>query len=97
MSKYRPKVAQKIRIDVWIRDKFKCVYCNMKYSHRVQLTLDHKVPLSKGGKNTKDNLVTACKQCNGNKGSLTYDEYLIHMNRGLSKGYINHVTGHRNA
>ena len=42
-----------------------CRYCGSKAS----LTIDHVVPLSKGGKWVWENLVTACCRCNGKKGS----------------------------
>ena len=39
------------------------------------LTLDHVIPQSKGGPNTWNNLVTACKSCNGEKADLSLEEY----------------------
>ena len=42
-----------------------CRYCGT----RSGLTVDHVVPLSKGGKWVWENLVTACTKCNGKKGS----------------------------
>ena len=42
-----------------------CRYCGT----RSGLTVDHVVPLSKGGKWVWENLVTACSKCNGKKGS----------------------------
>jgi len=50
--------------NVLMRDKFCCQYCGSKQ----HLTLDHIVPLSKGGKNTWGNLITACMPCNQKKG-----------------------------
>lgn len=47
------------------RDGRKCVYCSSTHD----LTIDHVVPLSKGGDNEWDNLVTACKSCNCKKGN----------------------------
>lgn len=41
-----------------------CRYCGS----RTNLTLDHVKPVSKGGKFTWDNMVTACMSCNGKKG-----------------------------
>ena len=39
-------------------------YCGVRGGGRVELTLDHVMPVSKGGRNTWLNLVTACMQCN---------------------------------
>lgn len=50
--------------NVFKRDNYECVYCGSKEN----LTLDHVKPQSKGGKDTWENLVTACKPCNAKKG-----------------------------
>lgn len=55
------------RRNLMLRDKYTCQYCG---SHR-ELTVDHVVPLSKGGGNSWSNLVTACAGCNQRKGSNT--------------------------
>ena len=52
------------RQNVFKRDKFSCVYCGSPKN----LTLDHVIPRSKGGKTTWSNLVTACQPCNTRKG-----------------------------
>jgi 5-methylcytosine-specific restriction endonuclease McrA len=40
-----------------------CHYCGRKFPPR-ELTMDHLVPLVRGGRSTKGNLVPACKECN---------------------------------
>ena len=47
------------------RDNHTCQYCGKKSN---QLTIDHIVPKVKGGKDTWENLVTACHRCNNQKG-----------------------------
>lgn len=74
--KYVNQIIQKVplsRENVYRRDNFECVYCGD--NNRKTLTLDHVVPQSKGGKDTWDNLVTACRRCNGEKSNLTLEEY----------------------
>lgn len=61
------------RENIFKRDDYACVYCGK--DERRHLTLDHVIPQSKGGPNTWDNLVTACKKCNNEKASLTLEEY----------------------
>ena len=61
------------RENVFKRDGYECVYCGDN-NHRT-LTIDHVIPQSKGGGNTWDNLVTACKKCNGEKADLSLEEY----------------------
>lgn len=51
------------RRNVMKRDGFSCMYCGS----RSDLTIDHIVPRSKGGKTTWENLVTACTSCNNKK------------------------------
>lgn len=55
------------RREVLRRDKHACQYCGSTK----QLTLDHVIPRSKGGKHTWDNVVTACEKCNSRKGDRT--------------------------
>tara|TARA_B110000046_G_scaffold154358_1_gene164269 strand:+ start:2510 stop:3019 length:510 start_codon:yes stop_codon:yes gene_type:complete len=61
------------RENIFKRDGYVCVYCGN--DKRKNLTIDHVVPQSKGGPNTWDNLVSACKRCNNQKASLTLEEY----------------------
>ena len=61
------------RHNIFKRDNYTCVYCGEK--NRKLLTLDHVIPQSKGGPNTWNNLVTACKKCNNEKDSLSLEEY----------------------
>ncbi|MBS4956590.1 MAG: HNH endonuclease [Clostridium sp.] len=52
----------------------RCYYCRcvVKESKR---TVDHKIPVSRGGLTKQDNLVMSCKECNIEKGFLTEEEY----------------------
>lgn len=59
-------VQKAARFAVFVRDGFTCRYCGRKVPE-VTLELDHVVPFSKGGDNSKDNLVTACRECNNGK------------------------------
>jgi 5-methylcytosine-specific restriction endonuclease McrA len=52
------------RFNVFLRDRFSCQYCGSKED----LTFDHLVPRSRGGKTSWDNVVTACAPCNLRKG-----------------------------
>lgn len=55
------------------RDRGTCMYCGRSYPLR-QLTRDHIVPRSRGGKDEWTNVTTACLRCNGAKGSRTPEE-----------------------
>lgn len=55
-----------------------CYYCGKKVPFQ-DITMDHLVPLARGGRSTKANLVPSCKACNNLKKSmlpLEWEEYL---------------------
>jgi len=55
-----------------------CHYCKTTTPPK-ELTMDHIVPVSRGGRSTKGNVVPACKECNNKKKQLLpmeWDEYL---------------------
>ena len=55
---------------MYVRDVYTCQYCNTPYT-KANLTLDHVIPLSQGGKTSWTNIVAACGPCNNRKGSET--------------------------
>ena len=57
------------RFNVFLRDKFSCQYCGGKS----ELTFDHLLPRSKGGKTNWNNVVTACSSCNVKKGGRLFN------------------------
>lgn len=61
------------RRGVLARDHYTCQYCGVM-PLRKDLTMDHVLPRSRGGKTTWENVVTACDKCNGRKGSRTPTE-----------------------
>lgn len=73
--------ARSLRRTHWWQNKLQkgaCYYCNREVG-RKQLTMDHVVPLSRGGRSTKGNIVAACKECNTQKKYLLpieWEEYL---------------------
>lgn len=67
-----------------IANKLKCHYCGIKDENGTIFEEDHYVPLSRGGKDHKSNIVISCRPCNQRKGSMTGDEYLSHLKNLLS-------------
>ena len=53
-----------------------CHYCRRKFPVS-ELTLDHLVPVTRGGRSTRGNLVVCCRKCNQEKGMLTPAEQLL--------------------
>jgi CRISPR/Cas system Type II protein with McrA/HNH and RuvC-like nuclease domain len=78
--KYRIKSIRFNRQRLFCRDGHKCCYCG----NTKNLTIDHVIPKSKGGKNSWDNLITCCWGCNKYKGNKTPDEAGMKL---LSKPY----------
>lgn len=73
------------RHNVFKRDQFECQYCGTEED----LTLDHVIPRSKGGKSSWDNLVTACKGCNAKKGDFTPEKAGMKLNvRPFKPSYV---------
>lgn len=67
MNKRKP-LSKKNRFEVFKRDLFTCQYCGNS-PPLVILEVDHITPVSKGGDNDQDNLITACFDCNRGKGA----------------------------
>lgn len=59
-----PEKWQRVRKEVFERDKYQCQYCGTKQG---PMECDHIMPVSKGGSNEMHNLVTACFDCNRSK------------------------------
>ena len=56
------------RFNVFLRDRFSCQYCGLRFETR-DLTFDHVIPRSRGGRTSWSNVVTACRSCNMTKGN----------------------------
>jgi 5-methylcytosine-specific restriction endonuclease McrA len=70
---YVKYVYRRLRVNrhrIYKRDGYRCVYCG----NTKQLTIDHVIPKSKGGKNTWENLVTCCIKCNLKKSDRTPEQ-----------------------
>lgn len=102
--KYYVKVPYKeiplTRRNILDRDRNTCQYCGYKGE---LLTLDHVYPRSRGGKDSWDNLVTACVYCNIKKGNKTPDEALMELKKEPRKPYsslyfeiLKYTRGNRN-
>jgi 5-methylcytosine-specific restriction endonuclease McrA len=55
------------------RDHYRCQYCG-KRGTAFDLTLDHILPRSRGGRTVAENLATACRACNNRKSDRTPEE-----------------------
>ena len=68
--------AKKLKTSLWWKEKLQkglCFFCKKTFSPE-QLTMEHLVPLARGGFSSKNNLATACKRCNTEKKHQTIVE-----------------------
>jgi len=83
--------ARELRQSQWWKNRKGeglCCYCKQRF-HPSELTMDHLVPIIRGGKTTKNNCVVCCKECNSNKKYLLpveWEEYLQKMQKSDSLG-----------
>lgn len=71
--------ARKLRNSIWWKQEISkglCYYCKKKFA-AADLTMDHIIPLARGGKSTKGNCVVCCKECNNKKSFLTPVEIIL--------------------
>lgn len=78
--------ARELRKTQWWRQKIAqgiCYYCGMTAAGG-GLTMDHIVPLARGGRSTKGNVVATCKECNNRKKTMLpveWEEYMEQLAR----------------
>lgn len=73
------------RHNIFKRDAYICQYCGANKD----LTLDHLIPKSKGGKSTWTNLVTACKTCNSRKGDYNPEDVgMVLLRKPIRPSYV---------
>lgn len=71
-SERRPAIPTDVRRAVLARDGDRCVYCG---GIDGPFHLDHRLPWSRGGRHTVENLAVSCRDCNLAKSALTDDEF----------------------
>jgi len=75
--------ARELRNSQWWKRKRSggvCHYCGRKFKPS-ELTMDHIVPIARGGRSTKGNVVPACKECNDKKKYLLLMEWEAYLKR----------------
>lgn len=82
-SRYRSLVANapvndltKVQVDILFATQEGCFYCGRDDE---PLTIEHLVPLSRGGDHSISNIVLACMDCNRSKGAKTVDEFITYQ------------------
>ena len=80
------------RKNILLRDRNTCQFCEKRFAPG-DLTLDHVVPRSRGGKSSWDNLVACCHHCNNRKGDRTPKEAGLKLLR-KPRPYSLHTSRH---
>jgi len=75
----RHKIPSAMRDEIYLRDNFTCQYCGAKFAAD-KLTIDHLVPVSRGGLDEMVNYVTCCRQCNQRKSDTPLEEFARSIN-----------------
>lgn len=78
--------ARTIRASQWwknLKGQGNCYYCEERF-HPSELTMDHVVPIVRGGLSTKSNLVACCKECNNKKKYMLPIEWAEYSRKGQS-------------
>src|ERR1700758_1874671 len=71
--------AQKLKKSSWWQNKIReglCHYCGQKFAPK-ELTMDHIVPIARGGTSTQGNVVPSCRPCNQKKKLATPAEEIL--------------------
>jgi 5-methylcytosine-specific restriction endonuclease McrA len=62
-----------------------CIYCRQRFTAELLPTLEHIVPLSKGGDDHPTNVVAACESCNNERGNRNYYAFLRYKHSLLDR------------
>lgn len=79
--------ARELKQSQWWKNKRatgECHYCRRRFKARA-LTMDHVVPIIRGGKSTKSNVVPCCRECNKQKQNLLPSEWQEYLKRLASR------------
>lgn len=80
--------ARQLKASAWWKNRLgegKCHYCGRRCPPR-QLTMDHQIPLVRGGRTSKSNCVPACPECNRLKSNLPAEEWKAMLDQIHAKG-----------
>jgi len=90
MSSRSDFLSKRRRRAIYVRDNFSCRWCRREPIPAPFLTLDHLVPRAHGGTHATRNLVTACYQCNSQRGSRSLLQFarIIARHTGESTGQV---------
>lgn len=77
---HRHSVPNSLRRNAYNKQNGKCAMCGQKIQY-INATVDHVIPISKGGKNSVDNMEVMCYVCNQMKRDQFKDDFLEHIRK----------------
>lgn len=90
-------IRRERRLAIYMRDGLACAWCGSSLEDEgVTLSLDHVLPVSRGGTNGSKNLVTSCRKCNSVRGDRTARDFAnavaLYLNNGINgQDVLKHV------
>jgi 5-methylcytosine-specific restriction endonuclease McrA len=82
-SALRSRISKKLKDKIFIDSDMTCQYCQDRKS-KLELVVDHFIPLEHGGDNRDENLVCSCIRCNSHKTDIMPDEFLAKNHKWLN-------------
>lgn len=79
---FKAKGVKLTRRNLWKRDQCMCQYCGKK-PRKDEITIDHVIPQSRGGRSIWENVVLACFRCNSKKNNKTPVEAGMRLRRDI--------------
>lgn len=70
----RSRISRQVREEIFQRDDYTCQFCGTRFAF-ADLTIDHLVPVSRGGLDEMTNYVSCCRSCNERKANLTLPDF----------------------
>ena len=70
----RRKIPSKERYQIYAKYNGRCAYCGQPITYK-EMQVDHREPLAKGGADTEENYMLACRMCNHYKHTLTVEDF----------------------
>lgn len=89
-NRLRRATLRLTRRNLMLRDGHQCQYCG-DHGPSVELDIDHVLPRSRNGRDTWENLVTACQPCNRKKGRRTPSEANMPLRRPPGRPHWSHT------
>ncbi len=77
------KAEKDLMVKIKENNKHVCYYCGKNIIDPDDLTVDHKIPVARGGQTVEFNLVISCKNCNLTKSNLNESEYRSILNEAI--------------